>query len=134
MNAPELISVGGVLYRARVEKQAAQPHVQSHAGNAIVALLRILHDAGVGEGTVDQLVALREAITAKNYPIAARLWSSIQPSVLSSVEQLEGSARDQFGRAALDLDEHLTNLAKTAAAQELPLYLTVGDALYRRRK
>jgi hypothetical protein len=154
MNTPEFIRVGGVLYRARrmqapvpeqqvrykgsTYKQAAEPHVQTNASNAIVVLQRILHDANVGEGAIQQLVALREALMARNYPIAVRLWASIQPSVLSLVDELDGGLRNQFGRAALELDSSLTNLDKTTgpreAAAPLPSYVTVDGHLYRLRK
>ena len=143
MNAPDFIRVGGILYRARTPQtvEAALPHVQSNASNALAALLRVLHDANVGEESIPQLVALSEALRDKNYPIAARIWSSIQDGIFPIMDKLEGGARNMFGRAAGDLDEALDNLMKTVKTEEpttaaapRPDYITVGEHLYRLRQ
>ena len=153
MSAPVFIRVGGVLYRAResqpkatpaqvryqgkLYKLAAEPQVQSSAGNAISTMQRILHDTDMGEGAIKQLAALREALIAKKYSIAAPMWAAIQPGILHLMDKLEGPIKSQFGRAALDLDDSLVNLEKTVrrgSKEQLPPYVTVGGHLYRLRK
>lgn len=156
MNAPDFIRVGGVLYRARSSQEgtpatpeyvqykghpytlAALPHVVSTVHNAISAMQRALHDAAVGEDAIEQLVDLQKLVGGPraDYGLAGQMWAQIQPGILDLMGQLDGEAKRTFGRAALGLDDALSDLLKTksAAVPTLPPYITVSTHLYRLRQ